>query len=115
MRRPLDWIVVSMSLLVLAGNRMLVPERAVAVVPAPPARGELIALTEPVPSSPFAYVREDGSQVYVPIPGVTGEDEQPMLLTSEDLHATSGFDAPVDSRTAVYTWSSPISASTSSR
>jgi hypothetical protein len=90
MRRPLDWFVVSLSLGVLLANRLWVN----------PAES-LPAAREESPS-PFAYVREDGTETYL---RPARPARQARAASSEDLHANSAvFDA------AVYTWSSPVLA-----
>ena len=99
MRRPLNWFVVCISLLVLFANRVLVtpelPPPALAVMPAG------------VSGSPFAYVREDGSQVAV----LLARPDVDPPRSFEDLHALQ-FEAasPVSAEpaAAVYTWSSPV-------
>jgi hypothetical protein len=111
MRRPLNWIVVSLSLLALFANRVFL-ESAV-----PQSRLAAISGSSPAPEaaipSPFAYVNEDGSQVYLPVVRrAAGPVQYP-----EDLHAASGFDqwARVERpqagahelEAAVYTWSAP--------
>jgi len=120
MGRPLDWIVIGFSLMVLFANRMLVqpaaplatlPETAAAAArsaPATPGRAE-------APNNPFAYIREDGTQVFVDADGPVA---QPMAMNLEDPHAGSLDDwtggsstAGNKPRTAVYTWSSTISSS----
>ena len=67
------------------------------------------AHTGPMPAhseipSPFAYIREDGSEIYVPASGSAEipdiEDPQPVDDAGEE--ETSGYDR------AVYTWSSPV-------
>ena len=116
MRRPLDWIVVSISLLVLAANHMLVEKKEPAAflqastqasVHAPALRAEPINVTEAVPRSPFAYVQGDGSLLYVPARGEGAYLEPPSQTGLEDDHAGSGFHEPMNLETAVYSWSSP--------
>lgn len=109
MRRPLDWIVVSISLMVLAANRMLVTPDPAPMAQAPALRAEAIG-TEPtaqVPASPFAYVRSDGSLLYVPAQGAGAWLEPPSQSGLEDDHAGSGFHEALNLETAVYSWSSP--------
>jgi hypothetical protein len=111
MRRLLDWFVVSLSLLVLLANRLWMQPAE------QPAGPRLAAFSE---QTPFAYVRADGTQVYLADPD--GELPRPPL-SFEEVHAASGFDTPTagarEPKTAVYTWSSPVvavtSGSTSSR
>ena len=65
-------------------------------------------------ASPFAYVREDGSEVFLPVAEIPGQPPGSF----EALHADSGFqqwkpgpaaqDGVADLETAVYTWSSPV-------
>lgn len=111
MRRPLDWLVVTISLMVLFANRMWA-QRPVEELAAQP-RERVPVLAAPIASSagpsPFAYVREDGTQEFLPTPPV------PAVLVSprssfEDVHAQDGLDrwATSDPRAAVYTWSSPV-------
>jgi hypothetical protein len=92
MRRPLNWIVVSISLMVLFANRMWAP-RPVEYVPVATTASTASATA---PASPFAYVREDGTQEYLPVPE----------HSFEAIHAEQGFDAEL--KGAVYTWSSPV-------
>jgi hypothetical protein len=93
MHRPLNWIVVAISLLMLITNQVMV------VAP-------IQYASEPAAASPgmFAYVQEDGTQVY--LPGPMARNVPP--LSFEDVHAASGFDEPADPRNAVYTWTSPV-------
>jgi hypothetical protein len=106
MRRPLDWIVVSISLLVLAANRLLVVSDPVPMARLPALRAEPINAAETAPSSPFAYVRGDGSLLYVPAKGVGAYLEPPSQSGLEDDHAGSGFLEPMNLENAVYSWSS---------
>lgn len=135
MGRPLDWIVVSLSLLVLFANRMLVQPPAqplsttsetVNPAMAPRAGTAGVAANAAAGTeadSPFAYIREDGSQVFLRNDGTALPPAQRMAMVLEGDHASAldswADNAPVrrngESRTAVYTWSSPISASPSSR
>ena len=76
MRRPLDWIVVSISITVLFANRMLAPEPMELQAPGPQfqesaAEGPAIAQAD----NPFAYIREDGSLQFLPVaaPRVAGK------------------------------------------
>lgn len=81
MRRPLDWIVVSISLMVLFANRMLTDSDPIPEASVPE-------------ESPFAYIREDGTQVFLPAAG----------------HRSTSPARPVtaSTTTAVYTWSQPM-------
>ena len=111
MRRPLNWLVVSISLMVFFANRMWGegPMEQAATQP----RESIPVLAAPIAASatpsPFAYVREDGTQEFVPTPPA------PAVLTSprssfEDVHAQDGLDrwTTSDPKAAVYTWSSPV-------
>ncbi len=74
MRRPLDWTLVPVAAMVLTLGRLLVADDPPAAVEprtapieaapaAPPyAAVEVMSST----GSPFAYIREDGSQVFLP-------------------------------------------------
>lgn len=103
MRRPLNWVVVSISLLVLFANRLYVkPE----VAPASTA-ASLLAPAATVMPSPFAYVREDGSQQFLPLATTaSGELEARHARQFEGVSRTSA-----DPRIAVYTWSTPVAGS----
>lgn len=95
MRRPLNWIVVAISLMTLFVNRMATdPVRPVTYS------------TDPSPSPGiFAYVQEDGTLLYLP----GSEAPAAPLILFEDAHAASGFDHAADMpRGAVYTWKSPL-------
>jgi hypothetical protein len=84
--RLLDWTTVSIALLVLLANRLSTTSDPV--------------LADQVPDapSPFAYIREDGSLVYVPNSGSnSGPGEAAQALT--DTVAATG---------AIYTWSLPM-------
>jgi hypothetical protein len=95
MRRPLNWLVVSISLLVLCASRMVADPAARAPVP---------AVTSVSPGL-FAYVREDGTMLYLP----GSEAPELPLISFEDVHAASGFDHAADMpKRAVFTWSSPL-------
>jgi hypothetical protein len=109
MRRPLNWIVVSISLMVLFANRMWaqrpadeLASRARQIIPAAVSQGAWA-------DSPFAYVREDGTQEYLPAPDVPAVLAAPRSRF-EDVHARDGLDRWVagDPKAAVYTWSSPV-------
>ena len=108
MRRPLDWLVVSISLMVLAANHMLAGNRdAQAIARAPALRAEAVNARTDVPRSPFAYVQGDGSLLYVPATGAGAYLEPPTQAGLEDDHAGSGFHEPMNLETAVYSWSTP--------
>lgn len=93
MRRPLDWIVVSISLMVLFANLMVTDSDRVAVASVPDLPVLTANANANAPESPFAYIREDGSQVYLPAVG-------PRL---------AGPARPQASTTnAIYTWSLPM-------
>jgi hypothetical protein len=87
----MKWIWV--PLLVLIAGRMVGGPPPRSVSPAP----------VPAPSaSPFAYILEDGTEKYLPMPASSGD--------TEVIHAASALTDPAfDSRAAVYTWSSPLS------
>ena len=107
MRRPLNWLVASICLLALFANRMVAnsdPAPA-AAVPALPA--VVTGMSENTAGSPFAYVREDGSEVYLPPRGST---EGRRAVQFEDAAV-----AITDPAAAVYTWSSPMSDSLGER
>ena len=93
MRRPLNWIVVAISLLMLFANRMVADPVTAARAPA----------TSATPG-PFAYVQEDGTEIFLAVP------ESAVLPPEsfEDVHANSGFLDPADPKTAVYTWTAPL-------
>lgn len=95
MGRPQDWLMVAMSLVILFQAYRPSSE----ATPAVPGQQ-----TE----TPFAYIREDGTEIPVPAGGggVTAEPVLPARL--EDSHADSGFQA-------VMTWSTPVSASTAAQ
>ena len=100
MQRPLNWIVVAIALLMLFADRKV-------VAPGPAADPPTVASN---PESPFAYVQEDGTQIFLPVPEAPSmpEPEAPPSLSFEEVHAASGFEDPADPRAAVYTWSSPV-------
>jgi hypothetical protein len=103
MRRPLAWIV-ALSLTVLFAHRPPVAPVPENVTSLPHAPRVIFAATET--PSPFAYVREDGSQQFVPATGEPGPSP-----SFEDLHAVSGFAEPRragEFETAAYTWSTPV-------
>jgi hypothetical protein len=113
MSRSLNGFVVLLSVSVLGANLWLVKPHPEARVPV--ATAEPVAAPVPVPvrqsvPSPFAYIHEDGSEEYLP-----------AGISFEEVHAGSGFldGEPLESRNAVYSWSSAgaelISASPSSR
>jgi hypothetical protein len=93
MRRPLDWFVVSLSLLVLFANRMWAEQ---------PAQPRTVSLAQAPRPTPFAYVREDGSELYLQASG--SAEAIPQAPDLDRPGATGDFDA------AVYTWSSPVLA-----
>lgn len=109
MRRPLNWIVVSISLMVLFANRMWAQRPG--DEPATQARQAVpgAAIPTAIADNPFAYVREDGTQEYLPVPAVPAVLAAPRS-SFEDVHAQDGFDRWVqgDPKAAVYTWSSPV-------
>jgi hypothetical protein len=93
MGRPQDWLMVGMSLVILLQAHRLSGEEA-----GPRASDQRTG-------SPFAYIREDGTEIPVPAEGRDATAEPVRFTSLEDLHADSGFEA-------VMTWSSPVSAST---
>jgi hypothetical protein len=93
MRRPLDWFVVSLSLLVLFANRMWAEQ---------PAQPRSVPLAQAPRPTPFAYVREDGSELYLQASG--SAVPAPRVPDSRLPKSTGNFNA------AVYTWSSPVLA-----
>ena len=104
MRRPLDWVVVSISLMVLFANRMY----AKPDVAPEPALASLLETPAATPGqSPFAYVREDGSQQFLPLVNGGSQD-----LESEHARQFEGISlANADPKMAVYTWSTPVAVS----
>jgi hypothetical protein len=109
MSRPLNWVVVAISLLMLVVNQMAAGPGTSATVP------DALAAT-PAPPGLFAYVQEDGTLTFLPVP------ESAVLppLSFEEVHARSGFggggfgrnrldagDAE-DPKVAVFTWTSPL-------
>jgi hypothetical protein len=84
--RRLDWIAVSICLALLLASRAMTP-----AAPETLARPVL----ETPPSSPFAWIREDGTEIYLPS---TGPDD------------IATHPAPETSTTskALYTWSSAV-------
>ena len=93
MRRPLNWVVVAISLLVLLANGVVLPPNPTAYAPVTSDSAGF-----------FSYVKEDGTEIFLPVP------RSAVLppLSFEDVHATSGFVDPADPKTAVYTWRSPL-------
>ena len=108
MRRPLDWFVVSISLMVLAANHLFAGKNDLEPIALAPAlRAEAVHVTSAEPRSPFAYVQGDGSLLYVSARGVGAYLEPPSQTGLEDDHAGSGFLQPLNLETAVYSWSTP--------
>jgi hypothetical protein len=109
MRRPLDWIVVSISMMVLFANRMLAPKPVELHSPVPEFQTEILsgpamARTRAQAENPFAWIREDGSLQYLPVAAT------PRLAGTSARAATPAKAAkPRQSTpsTALYTWSSP--------
>lgn len=91
MRRPLDWVVVSISLMVLFANRLLTDSDPVPVAAVPDFEAAV------PPESPFAYIREDGSQIFLPAAGS-------RLAAPARLQ-------PASTTHAVYTWTLPMATS----
>jgi hypothetical protein len=102
MAMPLGWVLVSISLTALLADWMYAQPEA---VPAPlPASTLASAAATPI-ESPFAYVREDGSEQFLPIP------DDPSFGKFETEHARQfeGISlSTADPKIAVYTWSSPV-------
>ena len=92
MRRPLDWLVVSISLMVLFGSRMSTDSDPSFVAPVP----DFVFSMENVGQneSPFAYIREDGSEVFLPASGSR------RVVTARPTNAATV--------TADWTWSLPM-------
>lgn len=103
MRRPLDWLVVSIALLVLVASRMHSPPEA-------EFHSKVDTRTDspspaPAEESLFAYVHEDGTEEFLPVNGATpGEWEGAHALQFTEVSA-----AAAHPRVAVYTWSAPVS------
>lgn len=93
MRRPLDWIVVSILLLVLSASRVITSEPPALEAPQPGLQAMISNAPAPGPGNPFAWIQEDGSLVYLPAP------EPRVEVSMEAAHRAST--AP-----AIYTWSS---------
>jgi hypothetical protein len=116
MRRPLDWFVVVISLLVLYAHQARVGywTRAAAIPDRAPEFGVIARQdarsTMAAASSPFAYVRPDGTELRVPATGIGPRIETSASSSAADLEVFSGSRAARDSRAAVYTWSVPASA-----
>ena len=105
MRRPLDWIVVSISMMVLFANRMLAPKPIESHAPVPEFQTEILSGSAMAQAeNPFAYIREDGSLQFLPVAAT------PRLAGTSARAATPAKAAkPRQSTpsTALYTWSSP--------
>jgi hypothetical protein len=102
MRRPLDWIAMSLLLLVLCANRILT-DPPPALEASPPALGAMVSNAPAgVPSSPFAWIQEDGSLVYLPAP------EAGVDVSMEAMIGSS-------TERAIYTWSAPALADETGR
>jgi hypothetical protein len=97
MRRPINWIVVSLSLLLLLVRHTLLE----------PAPGVSLAHASVMPeASPFAYVREDGSLLHLPMQASASSSE----WLFEDANAAGGMALPrepANLEAAVYHWSTP--------
>jgi hypothetical protein len=103
--KPLDWLVVSISFMVLVANRMYAqPDVVPALAPVPTLASPSVRIAT---DSPFAYVREDGSQEFLPVVNGGSED----LETAHARQFEGVTLATADPRIAVYTWSSPVAAS----
>lgn len=81
--RLLDWVVVGVSLLVLIANRLWLQP------------AELSLTTQDSAPSPFAYIRADGSEVYLPAGGGRSAES---ASKSDTASRTWEF--------AVYSWTS---------
>lgn len=114
MRRPLDWFVVSISMLLLVANCMLAtpPVESAALQTEIPVATH--AVTEPwvvdaAPmdavsvENPFAYIREDGSLQFLP-----AANARPATVPR--VAGKSSRSRPAAPSTALYTWSSPLIA-----
>jgi len=67
MYRPLNWLVVVLSVSVLCANLWLVkPDPALDLIAAGPSPHAIPAGGRSVVHSPFAYIHEDGSEQYLP-------------------------------------------------
>jgi len=113
MRRPLDWIVVSILLLVLSANRMLTAQPPRLQAGEPDIQPMVSSSNATAPPSPFAWIEEDGSLVYLP---VSERDPDRAAIAVDDL-VLAGRDedptaAPPGTSTAhaLYSWSSPLAA-----
>jgi hypothetical protein len=105
MRRPLDWIVVSILLLVLSANRVLTSGPPRLQAGEPDIQAMVAKADVAVPASPFAWIEEDGSLVYLPVPDA--RDDDPAGTAHENpVAARQGTSAS----NALYTWSSPMAA-----
>jgi hypothetical protein len=94
MRRPLNWLVVAISLLLLCASRMVAN-------PAPDAHAPAVTNASP---GLFAYVQEDGTLLYLP-----GSETELPAVSFGEVHAASGFDETSGMpEVAVYTWTSPL-------
>jgi hypothetical protein len=116
MRRPLDWFVVSISMMLLAANRMLAtppaespaytPDLPVAVSvtsnrPAFPLSVDAAPAEAGAVENPFAYIREDGSLQFLPAAAA-----RPTVAPRVSGKNTRS--RPAAPATALYTWSSPL-------
>ncbi len=104
MRRPLDWIVVSISIMVLFANRMLAPKPLDLDAPVPEIRAEVSGTPAANPAvqtdNPFAYIREDGSLQFLPVAA-------PRVTTGPRVTGKAVKSRASTPSTALYTWSSP--------
>jgi hypothetical protein len=112
MRRPLDWFVVSISMMLLAANRMLASPPAESAAPTPelPVAASAISIPLMVASAPgeaalvenpFAYIREDGSLQFLP-----AASSRPMAAPR--VSAKTLRSRPTTPSTALYSWSTPL-------
>lgn len=124
MRRPFDWLVICLALLVLWANRFLPevgPEQPPtrlgrAAISGSMARDDVATRrmaahtrlrAEPAATpSPFAYIREDGTQVFLPAAGTPAGVPARVF---EKIHA-GDVAAPAERvpAGAVYSWSTTV-------
>jgi hypothetical protein len=105
MRRPFDWTMVSLLLMVWFVARLSTDYDPVprASVPAAMVSDAVAA----VPESPFAYIREDGTEEPLPVTGDHGAG-QPRAVSTEKPSKTTPTNASSNPAPALFTWSSPL-------
>ena len=112
MRRPLDWLVVSISLMVLFANRMVANSDPAPVAAVPALLAAAPEITPDANENPavchFAYVRVDGTQVFVPVAGLQSQGAQKFFEDAHALQWAAAAEDGSDTHAAVYTWSSPV-------